>query len=107
MAPCEFTKKVSAASLCNRQFNGDQQFLGSQCRLKNSQEEIDSVNSPLAAFTPNHESGIKRKHTGRKLGSGIGMRKAATDRSPVADSGMGDMRDRLRQERSVFGNFGG
>ena len=35
------------------------------------------------------------------------MRKAAADRAAVADRGMRDMRDRIRQQRRMGGDFGG
>ncbi len=40
-----------------------------------------------------------------KFGGRVGMRKAAADSSPVADRGMRDMGDRLRQQWRVRGDF--
>ena len=92
--------------LHDRQFDRDEQFLRGQHRLVNSSEEIPGRYSPLAALAANNNGCIQRDHASRQFGSGVGMREAAAEGPPVADSRMRDMRDRFRQQRRVRCNFG-
>ena len=69
-------------------------------------EKICGGDSSLAGSATHNNGCIKRKHAGREFGGGIGMRQAATQRSPVADGRMGDMRRRLGQERRMRADLG-
>ena len=69
-------------------------------------EELAGRDSAFAALTVDDNDRFQRDHTSRQFGSGVGVGQAAADRALVADRGMRDMANGLRQQRRVRGNFG-
>ena len=89
----------------HRQFDGHQQFLRRQRSFIDAGEKIPRRDPALAGPSAHHDGRIERQHAGRQFRRRIALRQAAAERSAVADCRMGDVADRVCEQRRMPRNF--